>query len=104
MNPLMTDPSYETTRSTQQLRLLQDLLPRVSAGEARVQALSDMARQSDALLDALPARYREVLLALLDRLESSALFSEESCSFSQRDLLDSVQAWMDKAAAQLPPP
>jgi hypothetical protein len=42
-----------------------------------------------------------VLLNLLDRLESSALFSEESCSFSQKDLLDNLQVWVDKARAQL---
>jgi len=39
---------------------------------------------------------------LLDRLESSALFSEESCSFSQSALLDNLDLWMQKAAAQLP--
>jgi len=37
----------------------------------------------------------------MDRLESSALFSEESCSFSQRDLIDSLQMWADKAALRL---
>jgi len=42
-----------------------------------------------------------VLLGLLDRLESSALFSEESCSFSQKDLLDNLQVWVDKARGQL---
>lgn len=47
----------------------------------------------------LPPRYGEVLRQLLDRLEASALFTEESCSFSQRDLLDGVQAWIDKARA-----
>jgi hypothetical protein len=41
-----------------------------------------------------------VLLNLLDRLESSALFSEESCSFSQKDLLDNLQVWVDKARGQ----
>ena len=61
------------------------------------------ARASSELLAALPPRYGEVLLNLLDRLESSALFSEESCSFSQKDLLDNLQAWADKARAQLPP-
>jgi hypothetical protein len=64
-------------------------------------AFSAMARAQSALLAALPSRYGEVLLGLLDRLESSALFSEESCSFSQRDLLDSLQLWIDKARAQL---
>jgi hypothetical protein len=70
-------------------------------GRGRIAALCDTARASEALLCALPARYREVLLNLLDRLESSALFSEESCSFSQKDLLDSLQMWVDKARAQL---
>ncbi len=64
-------------------------------------AFSAMAREQPALLAALPPRYGEVLLGLLDRLESSALFAEESCSFSQRDLLDSLQLWLDKADAQL---
>ena len=52
-------------------------------------------------LDTLPARYGEVLLNLLDRLESSALFTEESCSFSQKDLVDNLKLWADKAQAQL---
>ena len=66
-----------------------------------ITALSNEARASSELLAALPPRYGEVLLNLLDRLESSALFSEESCSFSQKDLLDNLQAWVDKARAQL---
>ncbi|MDH6593568.1 hypothetical protein M2165_003457 [Variovorax sp. TBS-050B] len=66
-----------------------------------VTALSDEARASAELLAALPPRYGEVLLNLLDRLESSALFSEESCSFSQKDLLDNLQAWADKARGRL---
>ncbi|MEA3394109.1 MAG: hypothetical protein U9R55_05705 [Pseudomonadota bacterium] len=49
----------------------------------------------------LPPRYADVLHQLLDRLESSALFAEESCSFSQQDLLDSLQLWLDKASQQL---
>ena len=65
-------------------------------------AFSQMAREQTGLLAALPPRYTEVLFGLLDRLESSALFSEESCSFSQRDLLDNLQLWLDKAALQLP--
>ncbi len=65
-------------------------------------AFSAMAREQSELLATLPPRYTEVLLGLLDRLESSALFSEESCSFSQRDLLDNLQLWLDKAALQLP--
>jgi hypothetical protein len=50
---------------------------------------------------ALPARFDEVLHPLLDRIEASALFSEESCSFSQKDLLASLQMWADKASLRL---
>ena len=70
-------------------------------GGGSVTTLSTEARASAELLAALPPRYGEVLLNLLDRLESSALFSEESCSFSQKDLLDNLQVWVDKARGQL---
>ena len=66
-----------------------------------VTAFCAQARGQDALLDALPPRYAEVWLGLLDRLESSALFNEESCSFSQSALLDNLQAWLQKASLQL---
>ena len=81
-------------------RLRQDLQA-VRAGTQRPADFSAQARQQHKLLAALPPRYNEVLVGLLDRLESSALFAEESCSFSQTDLLDSLQMWLDKAQAQL---
>jgi hypothetical protein len=59
------------------------------------------ARQYTTLLDALPEKYRLVYHDILDRLESGALFSEESCSFSQRDLLDNLDVWIAKAQGQL---
>ena len=59
------------------------------------------ARSYQALQAALPARFAEVLLSLLDRLESSALFTEESCSFSQTDLLDHLALWLEKAREKL---
>jgi hypothetical protein len=52
----------------------------------------------------LPDKFGEVLGALLDRIEASALFSEESCSFSQKDLLDGLQVWADKARDKLSNP
>ena len=62
------------------------------------------ARHYTELLTALPPRFGEVLLGLLDRLESSALFSEESCSFSQKDLLDNIALWLEKARQELDTP
>ena len=66
-----------------------------------VAAFCAQARAQEPLLAALPPRYGEVWLGLLDRLESSALFSEESCSFSQSALLDNLDMWLQKANQQL---
>lgn len=86
---------------TTALDALQADLARLRSGELRVQAFSEQARRQEALLEQLPPKFREVLHDLLDRLESSALFSEESCSFSQSGLLDNLQLWIDKARARL---
>jgi hypothetical protein len=83
---------------------LRHALSEVRGGVLSVSAFSPTARAQDALLQALPPRYSEVWLGLLDRLESSALFSEESCSFSQQDLLDSLALWLDKAEQHLSTP
>lgn len=80
---------------------LRETLSQVRSGALSVWAFSSSARAQPALLQALPARYSEVWLGLLDRLESSALFSEESCSFSQTELFDSFSLWLDKAEQQL---
>ena len=87
--------------AVQQLVAIAARIEALRGGGGSVTTLSDDARASTELLGALPPRYGEVLLNLLDRLESSALFSEESCSFSQKDLLDNLQVWVDKARGQL---
>jgi hypothetical protein len=57
--------------------------------------------REQATLLPLPARYGEVLNGQLDRMESSALFSEESCSFSHKDQLDALKIWLEKAHQQM---
>jgi hypothetical protein len=52
----------------------------------------------------LPEKFGVVLGDLLDRIEASALFSGESCSFSQQDLFDNLLLWADKARAKLTSP
>jgi len=76
-------------------------MTQLRSGALGAHGLSELARTQELLLETLGPRYREVLLQLLDRLESSALFSEESCSFSQQGLLDNLQIWLDKAQGQL---
>lgn len=86
-----------------QLHSLRAAVQQFTSGAISASALGTLARGQTALLTALPPRFEEVLLGLLDRLESSALFSEESCSFSQKDLLASLQMWLEKADARLKP-
>ena len=85
-----------------ELDTLQTALDRLRRGEVGAQAFCAQARGHEALLQALPPPYRQVLDDLLDRLESSALFSGESCSFSQDGMLDNLQLWITKARAKLP--
>ncbi len=89
----------ETAR--QQWQQLQDALAALCQGQLTVAQWSARTQAAQALRSALPERFDAVLMELLNRLESSALFSEESCSFSQGELLQSLQMWLDKAAAQL---
>ena len=83
------------------LSALGQSLGQLRAGALGVAAFCAQARAQEPLLAALPPRYGEVWLGLLDRLESSALFSEESCSFSQSALLDNLDMWLQKAKQQL---
>ncbi|QNN57147.1 hypothetical protein H9K76_22180 [Diaphorobacter ruginosibacter] len=84
-----------------ELQSLRERLQQLADGSLSPHGFSDSARSLEALLAALPARYAEVLFGLLDRLESGALFTEESCSFSLKDLTDNLRLWADKAEAQL---
>lgn len=80
------------------LSLIPDALESFSVGEI---SLEDLAR---AMRDAsqqheptLPDRYLDVLERLLNQLESSALFSEESCSFSRTDMVAALVEWLARA-------
>ena len=84
-----------------QIDTLQTALRQLRDDTLGVADFSQRAMQQAILASALPERFGEVLAQLLNRLESSALFTEDSCSFSREDLLDSLQLWLDKARLQL---
>jgi hypothetical protein len=46
----------------------------------------------------LPPQYRKALDDMLMRVESSRLFSGDSCSFSRESLLEAFGVWLEKAA------
>ena len=81
--------------------VLRQALSALRADTTSVQTFCLTARSQAAVFQALPPKFEEVWLNLVDRLESSALFSEESCSFSQTDLLDNLDLVLDKAEQQL---
>lgn len=85
------------SKALQQLDTLAKALQDLVRGDLTATAFSALAEKQVTLLATLPPRYAEVLTGLLTRLESSALFTEESCSFSHQDLLGSLQVWHDKA-------
>ena len=85
------------SHARQQLDALQEALDGLAQSQMTAASFSALAEKQVTLLAALPPRYTEVLTQLLTRLESSALFTEESCSFSHKDLLGSLQLWLDKA-------
>ena len=53
------------------------------------------------LLPTLPAAFGPVLDGIEQRLQSSAMFGEESCSFSLHDLFDSLDTWLERARMRL---
>lgn len=87
--------------STAALASLRTALAQLRSDASTDRAFVNTARAQDALFKSLPPKFEEVWLGLVDRLESSALFNEESCSFSQTDLLDSLEMVLDKAEATL---
>jgi hypothetical protein len=95
---MTTDTS---TLASLQLADTQAKLTALQAGQIRTTELTDAARAASDLLSSLPPKFEEVLNNILDRLESSALFTEESCSFSQSGLLENLGVWIEKASARI---
>ncbi|WP_088279320.1 hypothetical protein [Ideonella sp. A 288] len=83
---------------------LDTALDQLRAGRADVARLAADLRATAADWPGLPARYGQVLEHLLAPLESSALFQEESCSFSAADLADQLAQWLRLAEAAAPRP
>lgn len=95
---MKTDTS---TLASLQLSDIQTKLAALQAGQIRTTELTDAARGASSLLASLPPQFEQVLNNILDRLESSALFTEESCSFSQSGLLENLEVWIEKAKLRI---
>lgn len=72
------------------------LLAHWLAGQAESKALIAAFREM-ATTDQLPEKYLIALESVISRIESSSLFTEESCSFSKKDLASALEFWLEKA-------
>lgn len=64
-------------------------------------ALIGRFRSEKVLLAELPSVFEAALESILERMESTALFSEESCSFSRSDMVAALTVWAEKAKSYL---
>lgn len=81
---------------------LEDALAALRDGRLDAHALAAQWRAAAADWPGLPPRYAAVLDKLLAPLEASAMFGEESCSFSRTDLADTLAQWLHHAQAAAP--
>ncbi len=88
--------SYDQT-----FQVLHDTLTSVRENKIGITEFCQIWRTQSASLTALPSRYNEVMEDLLSRLEAGSLFTEESCSFSQIDLLATLDVWLETARQSL---
>lgn len=93
--------SPDTAVLQAQWQSLSTALEQFRASQCQVAELAARAAEATQLRAALPKRFDTVLNDLLDRLSAGALFSEESCSFSQKDLVDGLQSWLAHARLRL---
>lgn len=83
------------------LQRLEAALDDLAADRSTVADLTRVWRGETELMSALPERFQRFADQHLMQLESASLFTEESCSFSQRDLLDGLRTWVAKARSLL---
>ena len=80
------------------LSLIPDALEAFSVGALSLEDLARTMRDASQEHEpTLPDRYLDVLERLLNQLESAALFSEESCSFSRADMVSALVEWLARA-------
>ncbi|MNR99664.1 hypothetical protein D3C72_309030 [compost metagenome] len=85
----------------QSFAALQESLSAIRQDRLGVAGLCQTWRAQTELLAALPSQYTTVMEDLLGRLEAGSLFTEESCSFSQIDLLTTLDMWLENARKTL---
>src|SRR5690606_27062532 len=90
-------PSSRFIMHEQAFSRLQDAMQALRQNHMSIADFCRVWRAQTELLQVLPPRFATVMEDLLGRLEAGSLFTEESCSFSQIDLLATLDTWLDRA-------
>lgn len=83
------------------LDTMQQSLDKLRDKSASTADLCQTWRAQTDVLSKLPPQYQQVMEDILGRMEAGSLFTEESCSFSQEDLVTTLDMWLDNARRTL---
>jgi hypothetical protein len=95
------NPHPESVDSVESLDALRRATNALRAGEIDVRLFAQTVNESASIIAALPPAYERAMTDIVIRLESSAPFAGESCSFNPTDLFDALDVWLTKAQAKL---
>ena len=83
------------------LQTMQQSLTALRQDQINIASFCQTWRAQTDLLAQLPPQYGQVMEDILGRMEAGSLFTEESCSFSQEDLVTTLEMWLDNAQRTL---
>ncbi len=91
----------ETTQHLGSLDALARAAASLKQGELDAKLFAQTVADSSELIAALPPAFERVMNDIVTRLEASALFGGESCSFSHADLYNALDHWLERARVRL---
>ncbi len=94
-DPATIDPANRPNQAP--LAAMREALDRHRAGALPADGLVRAWREQAAALT-LPPVFGQAMEELLRRLEMSAVFAQDSCSFSSTAVTDQLERWLAKAA------
>jgi hypothetical protein len=72
------------------------------AGACDARAFAQAVYDATPMIGSLPPAYERAFAEIVTRLESAALFGNESCSFSHSELYDALDTVLEKARKNSP--
>jgi hypothetical protein len=93
--------AMETTQQLAALDALSRAATALKQGELDAKRFVQTVADSSELIAVLPPAFERVMADIVTRLEASALFGGESCSFSHNELYHALDHWLERARVRL---